>query len=267
MGRAPRTVEADVTYHAIARGNNRARIFLEPDDYGNLCEILTRVTQRYAWTCHAYCLMPNHLHLAVTTAGPDISNAMRDLLGSYARAFNRRHERTGHVFSSRYRTVLVKDDRQFLTVLRYISRNPMEASLVETPDQWTWSSYPAMIGEAPRPTFLDPHLAWTMFADDPGLARRQLRAFVEGAEPALPLAISVPASTRVKEPERPTIPELLAISGPSGDVDACLAHGYSHAEIARALGISRSAVSQRCRRLRQRETAYESRSSASLSRA
>lgn len=262
MGRSPRVLGAGITYHAMARGNDRGRIFLQEPDWEAFVEILNRVTRRYSWRCHAYCLMPNHIHLAVTTEGPNLAHAMRDLLGSYARVFNRHHERIGHLFSSRYRTVVVEDDRQFLTLIRYISRNPVEASLVETPAQWVWSSYPTMLGQAPCPTFLDPHLTWAMFGGDPSQARLQLREFVEGAEPGVPFGDSSAPQPSESEPPRPTIAEVLVALGPRDGVGACLALGYRHSEIARELGIPRSAVSQRRRRLHQHETALAAGSDA-----
>jgi REP element-mobilizing transposase RayT len=250
MGRAPRVLGRGITYHAMARGNARGRIFLEDSDWDAFAAILTRVTRRYGWRCHAYCFMPNHVHLAVTTDGPDLANAMRDLLGSYARSFNRRHERVGHVFSARYRTVVVEDDRQFLTLTRYISRNPVEAELVASPIEWTWSSYRAMVGHAPCPVFLDPQLTWSMFGANPRAAQTQLRQFVEAPGVETELGAGHLPERFSDDRSRPTVPQLLAALGPRDGTEACLALGYRQIEVAQAIGISESALSHRRRRRR-----------------
>lgn len=254
VGRSPRVLGTGITYHAMARGNARGLIFLQEQDWETFGEILACVTQRYSWRCHAYCLMPNHFHLAVTTTGPDLADAMRDLIGSYARAFNRRYQRTGHLFSARYRTVTVEDDRQLLTLVRYISRNPVEAKLVESASEWATSSYPAMLGKAPCPEFLDPRLILAMFDDDPDRAGVQLRAFVEGEESAACIKSRTFSRSGQAEHPRPTIWQVLAAFGPRDGVEACLALGYRQAEVARELGVSESALSQRRRRRRRLET-------------
>lgn len=248
MGRAPRPQGEATTYHAMARGNDRKSIFLDDTDREMLLAVVARVSARYDWRCHAYCLMPNHIHLAVTTAGADLAHAMRDLLGGYARAFNRRHGRVGHLFSARYRAVVVADDRQLLAVIRYVSLNPVEANLVANPALWPWGSYPALIGRAPCPAFLSPQLIWSMFSADHPRAQTYLRDFVEGMSPDVAVAFPHPLRRLRDEPGRPTISELLAVHGAHRGVETCLGYGYRQREIAEVLGISESALSHRRRR-------------------
>jgi putative transposase len=59
---------------------------------------VVRVVDRYGWICHAYVVMHNHFHLLVETPLPNLSLGMRQLNGLYAQWFNRRHNRSGHVF-------------------------------------------------------------------------------------------------------------------------------------------------------------------------
>ena len=76
MGRQIRPVGADVTYHVTARGNDRQPIFLTDEDRHAFLATLTKVCERYEWTCHGYCLMGNHFHLAVTTHKPNLPQGM-----------------------------------------------------------------------------------------------------------------------------------------------------------------------------------------------
>ncbi len=67
MGRDPRPVADGAIYHLMARGNRRQPIFLDDDDRKMFLRMLSRVCVRYGWTCYGYCLMGNHIHLAIKT--------------------------------------------------------------------------------------------------------------------------------------------------------------------------------------------------------
>ena len=95
--------------------------------------------------------MSNHLHMLIETPKPNLSQGMQRFHGDYAQRFNRRHQRSGHLFQGRYNAVGVKDDAQLWTTVRYIVNNPVEAGLCDAPEAWPWSSHAAVIeGTAPR---------------------------------------------------------------------------------------------------------------------
>ena len=62
--------------------------------------MLRHVTRKYRWKCHAYCLMSTPFHLVVTTPEPNIGRCMQSLNSVYAREFNKRYGRLGHLVSS-----------------------------------------------------------------------------------------------------------------------------------------------------------------------
>jgi len=62
MARPPRIEFAGALYHITARGNAREAIFRDEDDRGLFLDTLGQVITRYAWLCHAYCLMDKHYH-------------------------------------------------------------------------------------------------------------------------------------------------------------------------------------------------------------
>jgi REP element-mobilizing transposase RayT len=96
--------------HVTARGNNRQAIFRAEEHRNRLVAILQGVVVRYAWRCHAYVLMDNHYHLLVETPLPNLSLGMRQLNGLYAQWFNRRHDRSGHVFGGRFKSIAVEGE-------------------------------------------------------------------------------------------------------------------------------------------------------------
>jgi hypothetical protein len=94
--------------------------------------------------------MPNHVHLLAETPRPNLGPGMQRLHGDYARRFNERHGRSGHVFQGRYGAVRMRSDAQLWMTARYIARNPVAAGLCDTPDDWEWSSHQAIVGRARR---------------------------------------------------------------------------------------------------------------------
>lgn len=90
----------------------------------------------------AYCLMPTHIHLVLKQLKKDgISLYLKNILNSYTRYFNTKHNRLGPLWESRFKSALIKNDNQLLHLTRYIHLNPVTAYLVEKPEEWLFSSY------------------------------------------------------------------------------------------------------------------------------
>jgi len=179
-------------YHVTARGNGRQSIFADDVDCQRFLAVLASVISRYRVVCHAYCLMVNHYHLLLETPEANLSRSMRQLNGVYSQAFNRRHQRPGHVLQGRFHAQVVDKDTYLRAVCRYIVLNPVRAGLVHHPQQWRWSSYRATAGEAPVPRCLT--VNWVLSLGDTdvrAVAERRYRRFVEAglAEPTLPRTV------------------------------------------------------------------------------
>ena len=143
MPRPPRIVHAGQIYHVLNRGVQRRLLFAGDAEYGEFVRLLRRVADRRHVTLHAFCLMPNHWHLIVRPETKDaLSPYVQWLAGTHARRHNAFRGATGlgHVYQGRFRCVPVKDERQLLTVLRYIEANPLRARLVSRAEDWRWSS-------------------------------------------------------------------------------------------------------------------------------
>ena len=151
----PLRIEYDgALYHVTSRGNERKAIFRDDTDRELFLATLFRVTERFHWICHAYCLMNNHYHLVIETPDGNLSKGMRQLNGVYTQAFNRRHRRVGHLFQGRFKGILVQKESHFLEVCRYVVLNPVRAKAVDHPRLWAWSSYRATGGLATIPRCL-----------------------------------------------------------------------------------------------------------------
>ena len=123
----------------ITRGNDRRPVFLDDADRYAYLMVLAEECERREWVPLARCLMTNHIHLLLETPAPNLSEGMQRLQSRYALRFNRRHGRSGHLFQGRYTSVRVTSDEQLLAVTRYIERNPVEAGLCRTPEEWSWT--------------------------------------------------------------------------------------------------------------------------------
>lgn len=185
MARPLRIQYRGALYHVTSRGNSGQRIFKDDRDREGFLATLRRVTERYRWRCHAYCLMPNHYHLVIETPEGNLAQGMRQLNGVYTQTFNRRQGQMGHVFQGRYKAILVQKESHLLEVCRYVVLNPVRAALVKRPDQWKWSSYGGTAGiKTPHPC-LTTEWVRSQFGQTRSRADELYRAFVQagiGAE-------------------------------------------------------------------------------------
>ena len=141
MGRRKRIWYPGAIYHVMSRGNRRDVLFKESEDYLTFLEYLAIAKEAMPFTLHACCLMTNHFHLSLETGEVSLSKIMRKVLHPYSMYFNDKYKYTGHVFEKRFTDCLIKNDRYFLEVSRYIHLNPVKAMMVRGPLDYEYSSY------------------------------------------------------------------------------------------------------------------------------
>jgi REP element-mobilizing transposase RayT len=124
----------------MLRGVNRDAIFLEDADCDRFLHSLAEAKEASGCCVLAYCLMTNHVHLVLRTTDEPIGTVVKRLGVRYAGWFNRKYGRVGHLFQDRFASVPVEDDAYFLTLLRYVWNNPVEAGLATRADEYRWSS-------------------------------------------------------------------------------------------------------------------------------
>jgi REP element-mobilizing transposase RayT len=160
MARKLRVEYAGAIYHVMNRGDRREPIFQDDADRQRFVATLGEACGKTGWQVHAYVLMPNHFHLVVETPQPNLVAGMKWLLGTYTGRFNRRHKLFGHLFSGRYKALLV-DGRTLgylKSVCDYVHLNPARAKLVARDARlasFAWSSWPSyLLALAQRPAWL-----------------------------------------------------------------------------------------------------------------
>ena len=83
----------------------------------------------------------------------DLSRWMQWLLTAHVRRYHTYHDSSGHVWQGRFNAFPIEQDAHLLTVLHYIERNPVRASLVPRAKDWRWSS-----ARAWRESMRSPHI-------------------------------------------------------------------------------------------------------------
>jgi putative transposase len=155
----PRTARAAVggyCYHVINRGNERAQVFHEDDDYHAFVRLLRQGCVRVPMRVVGYCLMPNHFHCVLWPAGDDhMARWMDWLLTTHVGRYRKRYGGSGHVWQGRYKAFPIEQDDHLLTVLRYVERNALRANLVGRAEDWPWSSLRDLLVPSALP-WLDP---------------------------------------------------------------------------------------------------------------
>ena len=110
-------------YHALNRGNERAQVFHDADDYHGFVGLLREACTRVPMRMIGYCLMPNHFHLVLWPYGDgDLSTWMQWLLTTQAHGYRQRYRGSGHVWQGRFKAFPIEEDQHLLTVLRYVGR-------------------------------------------------------------------------------------------------------------------------------------------------
>ena len=256
MPRARRQDGSGTVHHVWARGIDGRAIFHDDGDRWDLLHRLARVLPESGMRCFAWALMSNHLHLVLQTGPVPLSTVMKRVHTGFAVRFNRRNERRGYLFQGRFGSRVVKDDADLLAVVAYVLRNPLEGGLVGDAvelESYPWSSYGALIGRREPLPFESISATRAIFGGAPAVARERLRAWIS-REPA---------------------PRRCAVSLDDLIRDTCLRHAVAEADVragrrtsaairaraeicrravvelelrasvvARALGLTRSAVSQ-----------------------
>ena len=147
MARKLRVEYPGAIYHVMNRGDRREPIFGDDADRKQFVETLGEACARSGWEVQAYCLMPNYFHLVVETPQPTLVAGMKWFLGTYTGRFNRRHKQFGHLFSGRYKSLIVDGSGSgyLRTVCEYVHLNPARAKLLRLEQalrEYRWSSWP-----------------------------------------------------------------------------------------------------------------------------
>lgn len=180
MPRIRRQLSSTNVYHIMIRGNEKKDLFLDDHDRNRFIRILSEKTREKqpGFRLLAYCLMDNHVHFLFEERAPGtITKIMQGINITYAYYFNHKYERVGHLFQDRYKSEPIENDRHLIAAVRYIHNNPVEAGIVDKPQEFHWSSYLAYTVEQSDSGLIDTSLILSLFAGDTSKARTLFKEF------------------------------------------------------------------------------------------
>ena len=146
-------------YHIYNRGNQKQVIFKEADDFrffiGRLYEYLFGRVGLYrrgeyrrkgfivgSFSIICYCLMPTHFHILIKQEEDiEVSKLILNLSTSYAKYFNKKYDKVGHVWQDKFKYKTVLKDSYLLWLTAYIHKNPETDGLVSDFRNYEWSSW------------------------------------------------------------------------------------------------------------------------------
>jgi len=163
MPRKARKKSESGIYHIIMRGINRQSIFEDEEDYQKFIQVIQKYKMQSGYKIYAYCLMGNHVHLLLKTGTETLEQVMRRICGSYVYWYNWKYQRIGNLFQDRFKSETVENESYFITVQRYIHQNPLKARLVESIEQYKWSSFNKYFNER---QLVDVDFLLNLFNDD-----------------------------------------------------------------------------------------------------
>ena len=182
MSRQLRIEFPGAIHHVTSRGNERRNIYRDDRDRRRFLKLLEEVVVLRRWILHAWVLMSNHYHLLIETPEVGLSRGMKKLNESYAKWFNTRHRRVGHLFQGPFKNIVVERESHLLELTRYIVLNPVRCGAVRYAGDWKWSNYRATAGLRAAPSWLETD--WTLGKFNPferAQAREEYRGFVAEA--------------------------------------------------------------------------------------
>jgi REP element-mobilizing transposase RayT len=187
MARKLRVEYPGAIYHVMNRGDRREPIFKDDVDRYRFIATLGEACMKTGWQVHALCLMLNHFHLVVETPQPNLVAGMKWFLGTYTSRFNRRHKLFGHLFSGRYKALIVdgSGNGYLRTVCDYVQLNPSRAKQLKPEQplreyQWsTWPEYLKSPGKRPEWLRVDRLLGEYHIPQDSAAGRRRLEEALE----------------------------------------------------------------------------------------
>jgi REP element-mobilizing transposase RayT len=150
----PRQVRIEIEgglYHVYNRAGQGQRPFAKDDEADRFLDLFREIKRRDGLVVFAWCLLPNHYHLAVRTRSVPLWRSMRSLQHRFALGFNRRRGVKGPVWQSRYKAKLIEDQGYFDQLLAYIHLNPVTAGIVEDPAEYRWSGHRELIRKVEDP--------------------------------------------------------------------------------------------------------------------
>ena len=165
-------------YHIYNRGNNKENLFKEVENYDYFLSLWIKHIEPVAQT-FCYCLLPDHFHFFIrikeeqdlpyfkgttnqnsTQITLQISKAFSNLFNAYAKAINKKHQRTGSLFQERFKRKKIEDNANYTAIIGYIITNAVKHNLCSSVESYLYSAYATILSEKPTRLLRNEVLEW-----------------------------------------------------------------------------------------------------------
>ena len=163
MARLPRLVIPQALHHVIQRCHDGISLFRDDDDYQTFLRYVGQAAKQFRVAIHAYVLMPDHIHFALTPSDEQgLSKMMQHIGRYYVPYFNHKYQRGGSLWQGRFKATVLQAESYFLPCSVYIETNPVRAGLVSETADYPWSSYQHHAGQRLDPLVSDHPIFWAL---------------------------------------------------------------------------------------------------------
>ncbi|OGQ95630.1 MAG: hypothetical protein A2521_17170 [Deltaproteobacteria bacterium RIFOXYD12_FULL_57_12] len=180
----PRQARLDVVgtlHHVIIRGIEQRQIVDDRKDRDSFVARMGPLALETGTAIYAWALLTNHAHILLRSGTDGLSKFMRRFLTGYSITYNRRHNRHGHLFQNRYKSIVCDEDVYFQELVRYIHLNPLRAKLAENQlalERYSWCGHGVVTGKI-KNDWQDREYVLNCFGNLPKTAIKNYREFVE----------------------------------------------------------------------------------------
>ena len=150
MPRQARLDAPGTLHHVMVRGIESRRIVDDRKDREKFVGRIGEASSATGTVIYAWSLMTNHAHILVRSGPKGLPTFMRHVLTGYAIDYNRRHDRHGHLFQNRYKSIVCEEEAYFRELVRYIHLNPLRSALVKDLiqlDRYRWCGHSVLMGK------------------------------------------------------------------------------------------------------------------------
>jgi REP element-mobilizing transposase RayT len=236
-------------HHIINRGVNRMDIFYQADDKNMFLQMINKAAIANTITLHDYVFMDNHYHLLIETQEENLSTFMRTINANYAQYFNKKYQRSGHLWQDRYKSKYIIAENYLYTLIRYIEYNPIEAKITTLVGEYPYTLDHVVMHDHQLlqctqnslllTTFdrltLNAFLGKPMEEDERTFLEKREKQKVEKSDKGIVIKQSIPLEQHFEEVETKEDRNLAIVNA--------YLDGYLQVEIANYLSLSRALVS------------------------